>query len=162
MGRRSAPTLKRRPASREPKRRFTIFSEGRNTEPAYFRALAIAYRDTFILEIERGVGVPYTIAERATERARQVRRSHRNSFEEHDEIWAVFDRDTHPRIEDAVAVCERYRVGVARSNPCFELWLILHEADYDKPDDSHSIQTHLCRLHQSTIHLQRSCQIASN
>jgi hypothetical protein len=147
VARRAAPTLKRRLASREPKRQFIIFSEGRNTEPAYFHALAIAYRDTLIhLEIQRGVGVPYTIAERAAERARQVRRSHRNSYEEHDEIWAVFDRDTHPRIDDAVALCVRNRVGVARSNPCFELWLILHEADYDKPDDSRFAQALLCRL----------------
>jgi hypothetical protein len=138
--------LKRRPASREPKRRFTIFSEGRNTEPAYFDALAIGYRDTLILEIKPGVGVPYTIAERAAEQARQVRRAARNSYEEHDEIWAVFDRDTHPRIDDAVALCVRNRVGVARSNPCFELWLILHEADFDKPVDSHGAQTHLRKL----------------
>jgi hypothetical protein len=140
------PALRRRPARREPKRLFTIFAEGRNTEPAYFRALAAVYRNTLIgVEIKRGVGVPYTIADRAAERARQGR-THRNSYEEHDEIWAVFDRDKHPRIDDAVALCVGSRVGVAYSNPCFELWLILHETDFDKPDDSHSVQAYLCVL----------------
>jgi RloB-like protein len=45
-----------------------------------------------------------------------------------------------------VALCIRSRVGVARSNPCFELWLILHEADFDKPVDSRAVQAHLCKL----------------
>ena len=36
--------------------------------------------------------------------------------------------------------CEEQNVGVARSNPCFELWLILHQQDYDKPEDRHAMQ----------------------
>jgi hypothetical protein len=99
-----------------------------------------------LIEINPAVGVPYTIAERAAERALQLRQAYRDSYEEHDEIWAVFDRDTHPRIDDAVALCIRSGVGVARSNPCFELWLILHEAGFDKPADSRAVQAHLCKL----------------
>jgi hypothetical protein len=135
---------------REPKRRFTIYSEGRNTEPAYFRALSAACANTLLeLIIVGGVGVPYTIAERATEKARERLPAHgerRNSYEENDEIWAVFDRDVHPRIDEAVKLCERNQVGVARSNPCFEPWLILHEANYDKPDGSRAVQAHLRSL----------------
>jgi hypothetical protein len=99
------------------------------------------------LIIVAGVGVPYTIARRATEQARELGfphgvRKRRDSYEENDEIWTVFDRDAHPQFDEAVKLCEQNRVGVARSNPCFELWLILHEADYDKPDGSHTP----CRL----------------
>ena len=38
------------------------------------------------------------------------------------------------------------RFIVARSNPCFELWLILHERDHDRPDHRHAIQDLLAAL----------------
>ena len=90
-------------------------------------------------------GVPDTLATKAAELARKLgllpgRRKAKNSFEENDEVWAVFDRDEHPNFDQAIDRCRRAGVRVARSNPCFELWLILHEKDYDRPDDrkSHS------------------------
>ena len=138
---RRAPDLRRRKARREPRRRFILFCEGRNTEPAYFDAIRRACSSALVaVETYPGVGVPYTIATRAVEHARDSlgdlgRRSRRmkDSFEEADEVWAVFDRDEHPRFNEAVAFCESNGVGVARSNPCFELWLILHERDHDRP-----------------------------
>jgi hypothetical protein len=152
MKRRGASDLRRRPSVREPKRRFTIFSEGRNTEPTYFRALAEACIKALIeVIVVPSVGVPYTIAEQASKRARELGvspsvRRRRDSYEEGDEVWAVFDRDTHPRIKDAVELCKKNRVGIADSNSCFELWLILHEADYDKPDASRAAQNYLRKL----------------
>jgi hypothetical protein len=146
------PDLRRRPPTREPKRRFTIFCEGRNTEPAYFRTLQRTVKNAIVnLEVVPAAGVPYTLAEKASARARELglagrARRRRDSYEENDEVWAVFDRDEHPRYEEAVALCTRNRVGVGRSNPCFEVWLILHEADYDRPDDRHAVQAHLCTL----------------
>ena len=149
---RRTPTLRRRPPSREPKRRFTVFCEGRNTEPAYFRSLQRTVADALIdLVIVPAAGSPFTIAEQAAARARELgiagrSRRNRDSYEEKDEVWAVFDRDVHPRYDDAVSLCERNRVGVARSNPCFEVWLILHESDYDRPDDHPAVQAYFCRL----------------
>jgi RloB-like protein len=149
---RQTPSLRRRPASREPKRRFTVFCEGRNTEPAYFRSLQRTVADALIdLVIVAAAGVPYTLAVQAVDRARELgitRRTRRNrdSYEENDEVWAVFDRDEHPRYDEAVVLCERYRVGAARSNPCFEVWLILHVSDFDRPDGRHAVQAHLCGL----------------
>ena len=135
---RSAPNLKRRRSQREPKRRFLLYCEGRNTEPAYFEAIKRACTSTLIaVEVTPGVGVPYTIAERAVQRARDEgltrgsRRS-KDSFEENDQVWAVFDRDEHPRFDEAITLCDRHGVLVGRSNPCFELWLILHEQDHDR------------------------------
>ncbi|HVB67576.1 MAG TPA: RloB family protein, partial [Acetobacteraceae bacterium] len=80
-------------------------------------------------------------AKRATRR-----RGGTDSYEERDKIWAVFDRDQHLRYEEAIDLCRRHNVDVARSNPCFELWLILHETDYDKPDGGHAVQRHLRTL----------------
>jgi RloB-like protein len=61
-------------------------------------------------------------------------------------VWAVFDRDEHPRYADAVRLCEEVGVNMGRSNPCFEVWLILHVADFDKPDDHRTVQRHLREL----------------
>ena len=136
--------------TREPKTRFVLFCEGSNTEPAYFSAVRRLWIGTLIeIETRAGVGVPITIAERAIEfaeqdRSRRLRQE--NSFEEDDRVWAVFDRDEHERYEEAVNLCEQKGIGVARSNPCFEVWLILHETDYDRPDGRHAVQRTLARL----------------
>ncbi len=148
-GRRAGPGLGRHGPRREPKRRFVLFCEGRNTEPAYFDAIKHACSSTLIaMEIVPATGVPLTIAERAAEEAgaHKRRRGKKDSFEEGDQVWAVFDRDEHPRFAEAVALCERRGVGVARSDPCFELWLILHERDYDPSCDRHDAQRELKRL----------------
>lgn len=152
MAHRKFRHLKRRRAIREPKRRFIIFCEGKNTEPAYFRALQRVHRDALVeIETIADAGVAYTLCEAAKAKARELGlagRSRRalNSFEERDEVWAVFDRDGHPRFIEAVTLCRQSGVGVARSNPCFELWLILHCEDYDKMDDSRSVQVHFQNL----------------
>ena len=141
---RRVPNLKRRGPNREPKRRFVLFCEGRNAEPKYFEAIERTCSGTLI-DVKRGVGVPMTVAEKATEEAqtRRRRRGKRDSFEEGDQIWAVFDRDAHPRFEEAVRLCDQHGVEVARSDPCFELWLILHERDYDQPCDRREAQREL-------------------
>lgn len=151
-GRRSLPDLKRRAARLEARRRFILFLEGGRTEPAYFTALMRACRSALIeLEIHRGVGVPYTIAEKAVERACELglsprSRRKKDSFEDQDQVWAVFDRDEHPHFNEAVELCRVHGIGVGRSDPCFELWLVLHEQDYDRPNDRHAMQAELMAL----------------
>ncbi|HYR11651.1 MAG TPA: RloB family protein, partial [Longimicrobium sp.] len=58
-------------------------------------------------------------AEREARRARDVNLRF-------DEVWCVFDVDEHQRLEAALAEAERGGIHVAVSNPCFELWLLLH------------------------------------
>lgn len=152
MSRRKIPTIGRHSARREPKRRFILFCEGKNTEPGYFLAIRRSWTSTLIsIEARPAIGVPLTIARAAVQFARDeglLKRSRRrkSSFEEKDEIWAVFDRDEHDKYCDAVKLCETHGIGVARSNPCFELWLILHETNFDRPDDRHAVQRELKRL----------------
>ena len=77
-----------------------------------------------------------TVAKRAV---KEAGRAKPDSFEEGDQVWAVFDRDKHPRFGEAVALCREHGIGVASSDPCFELWLILHEREYDRlcgPDEA--------------------------
>lgn len=141
--------LRRKIARRSPKKKFIIYTEGKNTEPDYFAALARTLRSTLIeIEIVGRVGVPLTVAKKAREHAvslsRQKRR--RSSFESQDEVWAVFDRDEHPEVASALDVCRGAAVGIAFSDPCFELWLILHLEDFDRPTDRHDVQAHFKSL----------------
>ena len=150
--RRKTPRLRRPKHSLEPKQRFVLFCEGVKTEVAYFEAVSRAYSSTLIsVEARGGQGVPYTIAEKAIEQARVLgltphSRRRRDSYEQRDQVWAVFDRDDHPRFNEAVAYCESQNVGVGRSNPCFELWLILHEQDFDRHEHRHKMQKLLAGL----------------
>jgi hypothetical protein len=143
--------LKRASAKYAPRRRFVVYCEGRNTEPAYFDALKRSFTNALIdLEVIP-TGVPMTIAEHAVVRAKREglargSRKPRNSFELADQVWAVFDRDEHPNFSEAITLCERYGVKIGRSNPCFEIWLILHEEDYQRPDDRHQVCRHLRTL----------------
>ena len=152
MVKRRTGNIKRSGPRREPKARFILFCEGRNTEPVYFSAIKKVCTGAVVsIECRRGVGAPITIAQQASEFAKSEglargTRRRRNLFEETDEVWAVFDRDEHERYEEAIKLCESNGIRVARSNPCFEVWLILHEQDYDRQDDCHQVQRVLQQL----------------
>jgi RloB-like protein len=130
MARRSRfPDLLRRRAVREPKRRFLVVCEGR-TERLYFRAFAIEFRYLLVdIEIEHSGGVPRTLVECAARRkkdaVREAKRS-RDSFLQFDDVWCVFDVDEHPHIPAARDQAHANGIRLAVSNPCFELWVLLH------------------------------------
>jgi hypothetical protein len=151
MARRPPPSdLQRRRATREPKRRFLIVCEGR-TEQLYFRQLAIEVRHLLIeVEIEPEVGVPKTLVERAAKRKKEAERdarSHRDSFLRFDEVWCVFDVDAHPHLPDARQQAQANGIHLAVSNPCFELWALLHFQDQsaylDRAAACHFLRRHL-------------------
>lgn len=143
MGKNRKSDLRRRPSRRQPKRLFILFCEGDNTEPEYFKALQRYYPTTLVqVQARGGKGAPKTIAKYAAEHARQLgispksrRARPRDSFEESDEVWAVFDRDSHDDVEQSILECCNAGVGVAYSNPCFEIWLLLHYKEFHAPID---------------------------
>lgn len=54
-------------------------------------------------------------------------------FGEKDQLWLMIDRDRWP-IENLKVVCRGARegnIGLAISNPCFEVWLLLHHRDIE-------------------------------
>lgn len=150
--RRRISGLKRTGVRREPKQKFILFCEGKNTERFYFEAIKRLCKSTLIKVEIFGLGfVPYSVAERAVSHAEKeglLRKSRRRKdlFERNDEVWAVFDRDNHPRFEEAIRLCEENGIKVGRSNPCFEVWLILHLQDYDKLLSSQQVQDFLGKL----------------
>jgi hypothetical protein len=46
-----------------------------------------------------------------------------------DEIWCIFDRDDHNSFDEATQAAAKAGIQIAVSNPCFELWLVLHVSD---------------------------------
>lgn len=138
---RKISSLKRTHSSKNEKIKFTLFTEGRNTEPEYFKAIVGYNPDILIdLQIYRGVGCPMTIAEKASSFVKNSRP--RNG----DSVWAVFDRDDHPKFNDACTKCKSVNINTAISDPCFEIWLILHYEDYNKADDRHKVQRYFSTL----------------
>lgn len=82
---------------------------------------------------------------------REARKS-KNSFDKNFEIWVVFDRDEFPQILEARELARKSEIGVAESNPCFELWGILHFEDYDSLDDAKQCQLRFAKCCPSYDH----------
>lgn len=124
----------RRPArtepSRPPNKRILVLCEGKNTEPQYLLAFCRWHRNSLVeVSVTPGPGVPRTLVERARDGAREASeraRRERDINLAYDEVWCVFDRDEHPGLEDARQMARDNDIETALSNPCFELWLLLH------------------------------------
>ena len=129
-------SFKRNNSQRLPRKQSVLLlCEGKVTEPDYFRALQREYRlQSFILRFSFPGG-PTSIAQTAMEE------KHR-----YDHVWVVFDRDEHSGYDQAVQRCRDAGIGVAYSNPCFELWLILHVMEMDSSLDRHAMQSR-CQEH---------------
>jgi hypothetical protein len=52
-----------------------------------------------------------------------------DAYLDFDEVWCVFDRDDHERFHDAVSMARSNGFELVISNPCVELWLLLHFRD---------------------------------
>ena len=111
----------RAPARRGPKRdakaRLLVFCEGRVTEPEYLRAFCKEAGGTSAsVKVATLRGVPLTLVQEA--------RKHQSG--DWDAVWCVLDHDDHPRLPEAIDLAAGNGIQVAFSNPCFELWLLLH------------------------------------
>jgi hypothetical protein len=104
--------------------------EGAVTEREYFRSFQHAVRNPRVhVEVAREHGVPLTLVEiavRLRDEAREAARGHHDENLLWDEVWGVFDVDEHPNIEQARRLADRNGIVLAISNPCFELWALLH------------------------------------
>lgn len=116
---------------RQPNRTITASCEGAITERQYLEGLRRlpAVRQAAALKIvhpgRHGAGGPLAMVERAV-----AERQDRD--DQDDEVWCVFDVECptqHPSLQQAVELAASEGVLLAVSNPCFELWLILHHQD---------------------------------
>lgn len=149
---RKLPELKRRRPFIAEQQRFFLICEGEKTETAYFEAyfeaLKAQYRSAQIsIEYVAPAGVPITIMDKVKARMAELRREQRsNPSVKADTVWAVFDRDEHHKVTEAIAGCQDSGAQLAYSNPCFEVWLILHHEDYHASDDHHQVQKRYQKL----------------
>lgn len=147
--RRSRPLARRGPR-RTPRPKIVAVCEGTKTEPSYLKSLARLRGNGLVEVVPIGMGAdPMTVVERALQERihlrRQARRTH-DSFDLEFEVWVVFDRDAHPQFKAAVDRALTAELGVAVSNPCFELWGILHFDRQDAALDRRAAQRRLRAL----------------
>ena len=152
-GRTGGRPLKRRVAIRQPRKTLLIFCEGQRTEPEYLDALKRqpAIRDVAAvdLRVETGHGgsVPKTLVSMAID-ARGKAVDEQGVI---DEVWCVFDVEwprNHPDLKEVVERAREAGIELAISNPCFELWLILHfqnHASWLDTDDARRLRRQLDR-----------------
>lgn len=122
-----AKDLRRKTAIRPERKTVVVFCEGEASEPDYINGLkklpGIHGNAAINIEIATERGVPLTLVESAIDRS---------ADDEVDECWCVFDVEWprhHPNLARAMSLAADHDIRVVVSNPCFELWLILHFAD---------------------------------
>lgn len=132
MRNRNSLIRERREAFRDA-RLIVIASEGKDTERIYFKALAKEYANprvhVHILERckeEQNNSSPEHVLKQLNDYKKLY------DLECDDELWLIIDRDhwTDAMLSHVVKECAQDDyLHVAMSNPCFELWLLLHLVD---------------------------------
>lgn len=123
------------------RRIIRVHTEGVATEVDYLNKLANHHRATIRLTFGPGGRVPKSLVEQACQDEDKRRRQRRPVPPyDYDEIWCVFDVDEHPDINQAINQARQKGVKVAVSNPCFELWLVLHQQDQTAHIDRKAVQ----------------------
>lgn len=114
-------------------RLIVIASEGKDTERIYFKALAKEYSNprVHVHILERSVdeqnnSSPEHVLKQLNDYKSQY------ELEADDELWLVVDKDrwTEAMLSRVATECSKeVTMHMALSNPCFELWLLLHIED---------------------------------
>ncbi|HTF07791.1 MAG TPA: RloB family protein, partial [Asanoa sp.] len=113
---------RRRTARRPERQTLLVYCGAVRTERDHFDGLKKAFGNPSVTVEVRGEGrSPAQLVRRAA--AFGARRPGR-----YDQIWCVVDVDEFD-IDAAVVEARRAGVHLAISNPCFELWLLLHHDD---------------------------------
>ena len=114
-------------------RLIVIASEGKDTERIYFKALAKEYTNprVHVHILERSVDEQNNSSPEHVLKQLNDYKGH-YELESDDELWLVVDRDrwTEAMLSRVATECAQDNfMHVALSNPCIELWLLLHLVD---------------------------------
>ncbi|MFJ2897750.1 RloB family protein [Streptomyces sp. NPDC087218] len=125
--------LKRTKGASPERRRFLIYCEGACTEDQYFKGLRAELRSLPVAICLGGEhGEPKSLVRAAIDHQERAPRSASDRWTKYDEVWCVIDVEApvpHEGLADALELARRNGVEVALTNPCFELWLLLHFQD---------------------------------
>ncbi|SFT22550.1 RloB-like protein [Streptomyces harbinensis] len=120
--------LRRTSRGRQPRERILVFCDSDATERDYLRALVNHVANPAVtVKIRNKPCSPSQLVAYAAD-------FRDSASEDFDRVWCVFDVDDYPDIHRAVRSAHRLGIELAVSNPCFELWLLLHHT----PHTAHS------------------------
>ena len=119
-----------RPEGKKSARLVVIASEGSDTEPIYFEAVKaeLCYSNVHVEVLKRSAGS--SSPENVYQQLQQFKEEY--NIEDDDELWVVVDRDKwkDKMLSEVALYCHQDpNLNFCVSNPCFELWLLLHLED---------------------------------
>ncbi|MCY3926433.1 MAG: RloB family protein [bacterium] len=135
-------TGRRRPgraqaASHAAARKLHVFTEGEKTEVQYLGRWSQSHRERVLVVFGHFHGSPRRLVEEARKQKREDRRRDQLA----DEYWCVFDIDEHRRVPEAIDMAQANQIRLAVSNPCIELWFLLHFEDQNAYIDRSAAQS---------------------
>ncbi|WP_354678655.1 RloB family protein [Cupriavidus plantarum] len=129
--------LERKGASRTPKHGLILVVEGEITEVEYIHSLFAKHGRNSkytLIRVDGGEGSPDTIVKRCIELTNNYRREkRRDKLNGETTVWAVFDVDAHTDLDAALNRAHANDINYVLSNPCFEIWGLMHERICDRP-----------------------------
>jgi hypothetical protein len=100
------------------------------TERGYFKAFQHEVRNPRVhVEVASERGEPLQVVEiavRLKNKAATEAKAQRDENLRWDEVWGVVDVDEHALLPEASHLAAKNDIALAISNPCFELWALLH------------------------------------
>jgi hypothetical protein len=120
-----ARRTRRQDHRRSAHRRILILTQGKVTEPAYFDCLRQLYRHVVVV-VKDCPKSPQQMLDVAIAEQKKAAKNREDSF---DATWVGFDAEERPDEAMLRALRQKagqYDVRLAWSNPCFEVWLLLH------------------------------------
>lgn len=104
-----------------------VFVEGERTEVDYLTHWWRINRSNVTVLIADAHGTPRTLIDLAVDAKRTAERdARRGRGRAFDEVWCVHDVDEHPDVRAIRAIAYANGIHLAISNPCIELWFLLH------------------------------------
>ena len=126
-----------------------IVCEGEITEPQYFHGFFKGCDNPRVgIEVQSASGGPLPFvrfAKKLKITAEKHAKREEDPFFIYDSVWCVFDVDEHDHISEAMSMAVDNGIELAISNPCFELWLLLHFRQSPGPQTSDKLQKLLIR-----------------
>lgn len=137
------PGQPRRTVSGKARRReIVVFTEGIKTEIQYLNHWYRLHRASVLVTFGDFHGTPLPLVEHAVDRKRtDHREEQKGRGTAPAETWCIFDTDEHPSIPEALDLATRNGIAVAISNPCLELWFLIHFQDQTAWIHRHAAQS---------------------
>lgn len=122
--------LKRRPATRTPKERIFVLTEGEVTEIEYLQEIRTQFelpKELIIIQKAKSTQAKNIVSEIVGLKKRNTREARRSKEAKIDQWWVVVDTECRPELlGNAIKTARDNGIFLALSDPSFEFWLRLH------------------------------------